>query len=146
MLLWFWRPETLKLTHTFRYRIGLHNYFWSWFKSFGLLDKNNIWFYFFASEFQSSAKSNWLSHNFFTIFFLKKIRPSLFYLVTLHVLINSDFKMKLGGSLEKLGREVWNIYLLWIDILSIVTTNCFILPYFAKAKDKSTWRNLLLFL
>ena len=144
LLRWFWRPETLKLTNTFLYRIGLCNYFWSWFKSFGLLDKTSI--YDPISLPQSSAKSNWLSHNFFTIFFLKKIRPSLFYLVILHALINSDFKRKLGGSLQKLGREVWNIYLFWIDILSIVTINCFILPYLAKTKGKSSWRNLLLFL
>ena len=64
--------------------------------------------YVFAAEFQSSAKSSWVFHHFFTILFLKKkVAICIFLQVILLVLINSDFnKKKLEGSPYKLERQV----------------------------------------
>ena len=128
--------------------MALINYFRSWFKSFGLLDKTSVqvnahyspMIAFLRLRISKSCRVELTaSKNFYDFLFEKKLLQSLFYLVIFHVLINSDFN-------RKLGREVWNICLSWIEILSIFTTNCLIPPYFAKTKDKSFWRNLLLFL
>ena len=124
------------------------------FESFGHLDKISVYVNAYysriilclclrISKFCQVEYS--VSLSFYDIFFLffcfclfwKRILQSIFQRFILHVLINSDFNRKLGGSLYKLGREVWTICLSWTDILSIVITNRFISPYFAKTKDKN---------